>query len=539
MTSLMASCDEMECVVCNEGFDEEEHRPLLLSCSHSFCKRCIDGCIDNDNCLCPLCRDTFHALSSEEFPLNRGLLDMVRYVKQMESKLPKCGISYETWLESQKESETDGKKTQREVEKLIQIDEDLIAEVRRINAAVKDDVTVKLAAIVEDNEKFIKDLEERKTELENLLEDSKEKKKKVNEAQVKLEDASDFTTAGPLMDEISLVVKAFAGTISEMKGAVDVNQVLLEKSEKNHKESQRRMNSIQEILNAARVEEEDEDEEEDNISNIGAVVEGAESPTSSTVLGKPMQCGNCNEGFIKEEHRPVLLPCSHSFCVRCVDGFISNMNRNLRCPTCQQVSYGSSSAAYPINRGLLDMVRYVNNQMEANLLRCGISYKRWQESKKEKGTKAKKIKDKVELLMKVDENLIDEAQKINGAVKDDINLKLEEMVKDNGKFIDDLKEHKDKLDNLMTDVKENEKQVNEAQMKLEGAVNFTTAGPLMDEISTSVSTLLGTLSEMEAAASANQELLDRSEKNNKEVQTKIDRIRKILNSTTPEEGVTA
>ncbi|XP_064100925.1 E3 ubiquitin-protein ligase trim-21-like [Macrobrachium nipponense] len=74
----------MECGICHEVLDEEEHCPLLLPCSHSICATCIVGLIDKGTKSCPFCRQAFSGTSTKSFSPNFALLDMLKYVKRLE-----------------------------------------------------------------------------------------------------------------------------------------------------------------------------------------------------------------------------------------------------------------------------------------------------------------------------------------------------------------------------------------------------------------------------------------------------------------------
>ena len=54
----MASPKVPECVVCREGYDDQNLCPRILSCGHSFCTRCLDRLFteERDRFRCPTCR---------------------------------------------------------------------------------------------------------------------------------------------------------------------------------------------------------------------------------------------------------------------------------------------------------------------------------------------------------------------------------------------------------------------------------------------------------------------------------------------------
>ena len=61
----------MECTICNNSYDENEHKPYSLTpCGHSFCKRCIGSLA---NRFCPNCRN-----SIESTTINYAILDILK-----------------------------------------------------------------------------------------------------------------------------------------------------------------------------------------------------------------------------------------------------------------------------------------------------------------------------------------------------------------------------------------------------------------------------------------------------------------------------
>jgi Zinc finger, C3HC4 type (RING finger) len=49
-----------DCVLCYESFDDQEKRPVCLSCGHIYCERCILKYQDKKTvATCPLCRSPF------------------------------------------------------------------------------------------------------------------------------------------------------------------------------------------------------------------------------------------------------------------------------------------------------------------------------------------------------------------------------------------------------------------------------------------------------------------------------------------------
>ncbi|XP_052784766.1 tripartite motif-containing protein 45-like [Mya arenaria] len=46
----------LNCDVCGDEYDEEQHEPRVLPCLHTFCTRCMDGMVRDWTIICPTCR---------------------------------------------------------------------------------------------------------------------------------------------------------------------------------------------------------------------------------------------------------------------------------------------------------------------------------------------------------------------------------------------------------------------------------------------------------------------------------------------------
>ena len=83
---------ELTCGICLEFFDT----PLLLPCGHNFCRRCIQGVIENNNPFyglpsmgmtstykCPLCQQSFSSRnkSVDNLPRNKALESIIDHCK--------------------------------------------------------------------------------------------------------------------------------------------------------------------------------------------------------------------------------------------------------------------------------------------------------------------------------------------------------------------------------------------------------------------------------------------------------------------------
>ena len=69
------------CCICEEEYDLKERKPLLLPCSHTFCRRCLQKMQARKDKLCPVCRRSWASQSVDKLPLIRQLADSPYEVK--------------------------------------------------------------------------------------------------------------------------------------------------------------------------------------------------------------------------------------------------------------------------------------------------------------------------------------------------------------------------------------------------------------------------------------------------------------------------
>mmetsp|Transcript_27377 Transcript_27377/g.49281 ORF Transcript_27377/g.49281 Transcript_27377/m.49281 type:complete len:454 (+) Transcript_27377:468-1829(+) len=66
----------MECIVCFNVFDDVDHKPLFLSCGHTFCKLCLGDLHRGSQLSCPVCNTLLSVSSVEALPVNYSLLNI-------------------------------------------------------------------------------------------------------------------------------------------------------------------------------------------------------------------------------------------------------------------------------------------------------------------------------------------------------------------------------------------------------------------------------------------------------------------------------
>ncbi|CAL4125583.1 unnamed protein product [Meganyctiphanes norvegica] len=59
--------------ICDNPYDEENHRPRSLPCGHGFCTICLETTISRGSSLCPVCRKNHGAKLAKKLPINFDL----------------------------------------------------------------------------------------------------------------------------------------------------------------------------------------------------------------------------------------------------------------------------------------------------------------------------------------------------------------------------------------------------------------------------------------------------------------------------------
>ena len=76
----MASSLAITCTICEEPYNLEDRKPLLLPCSHTFCRSCLEQMKARNNELCPLCRESWEG-PVDSLPFIRQLADSFDKIK--------------------------------------------------------------------------------------------------------------------------------------------------------------------------------------------------------------------------------------------------------------------------------------------------------------------------------------------------------------------------------------------------------------------------------------------------------------------------
>ncbi|VDI24710.1 Hypothetical predicted protein [Mytilus galloprovincialis] len=88
----------LECGICTEAFDEENHIPKLLPCLHTFCLKCISSLHNRKTLTCPLCKKT-HDIKTNDFsclPKDNTRRDLTAFLEKFAKHYSeRCNICME------------------------------------------------------------------------------------------------------------------------------------------------------------------------------------------------------------------------------------------------------------------------------------------------------------------------------------------------------------------------------------------------------------------------------------------------------------
>lgn len=69
----MATSAKITCCNCEEVYNLEERKPLLLPCSHIFCRNCLQQMKLRNEEFCPTCRSNWRGQPLDNLPFMRQL----------------------------------------------------------------------------------------------------------------------------------------------------------------------------------------------------------------------------------------------------------------------------------------------------------------------------------------------------------------------------------------------------------------------------------------------------------------------------------
>ena len=75
LNSKVAMSADITCAICEEVYNLEERKPLLLPCSHTFCRTCLLQLQSTNSELCPHCRSSWAGQAVDSLPVIRQLAE--------------------------------------------------------------------------------------------------------------------------------------------------------------------------------------------------------------------------------------------------------------------------------------------------------------------------------------------------------------------------------------------------------------------------------------------------------------------------------
>ncbi|XP_068216164.1 tripartite motif-containing protein 59-like [Palaemon carinicauda] len=198
-----------------------------------------------------------------------------------------------------------------------------------------------------------------------------------------------------------------------------------------------------------------------------------------------LECGVCTNPF-SEEHCPKILPCSHTFCCRCIEEIISNQTK--ACPFCREEFTASSTDDLLFNRTVLEAAKqFLSFDKEPNISSrgSGISFGNFNNDSREIFfTKAiancnevmSQMRHDISILVRMNSDIL-QANKVIVGLKEMLN-EIEISNRDILYTIDEnIKWLKKKCDVIDEDAR----RFKGCEARLKAAVSFTSAGAIMDD----------------------------------------------------------
>ncbi|XP_068227237.1 uncharacterized protein [Palaemon carinicauda] len=267
----MASRTSKECGICNEVFDEIQNCPKNLPCSHCICMQCIDQLIKNERKLCPFCRRPFEESSAQAFATNLTVLGLVKYVSELEASIqgrhqqtdldPFVNLLKNCRLENREITLVNierCKQSATQVMKAIQNNDELIGKLRSLNDKLRKNVLGVIKGIESSNSEQIAYLQHENESLMKQLDSLGHQETHIQDTDIKLENALDFTTSGKFIDEAKEINSTFNTFVEDLTEFVDNNK----KSRNSIAKAVEKLNcevaAIEEILSSRAAEDNEE-----------------------------------------------------------------------------------------------------------------------------------------------------------------------------------------------------------------------------------------------------------------------------------------
>ncbi|XP_066938987.1 E3 ubiquitin-protein ligase TRIM13-like isoform X2 [Macrobrachium rosenbergii] len=247
------------------------------------------------------------------------------------------------------------------------------------------------------------------------------------------------------------------------------------------------------------------------------------------MVSHPLECDICCNTY-SDHHCPRILPCSHEFCSRCIDGLISTQKKE--CPTCKQKFTANSAEDLMIIRGLLDAAKQLPSKNEESKITSTRPKRPFLDTTKyfRESVIGKRIAVCEETKVEVND-CIESNKKMSGGLEG-LMQTLEGIMLSCQNFQSNIaRDNKLLMDKL--DILEGKTpQLKDSENKLEAATDFASAVRPMDEADK-------VLQEVDEAANEIKQLLQENKGNTKQdtLQMKInlENALKVIETMTEEE----
>lgn len=262
----MASNASMECGICNEIYNETEYCPRMLPCFDCMCSSCIDQLIKTNNQSCPFCRKAFQATSAQDFRPNNALLELVKYIAEVESgkrsHYTKRTKSFAAWKKDFRRDINEGilaecVRSKAQIQGAIERNAKMEERFLQVNGEIRNEVRNDLLDIEEKNEKRVRELQDKKAHLMTILDTLLKEELKIKEAYDKLEGATNFTSAGPVIDSIEEIERSIKSFSGEIEAVISKEEVTYNDTKMELDYTKRKVSIIQEILSSDKDEGDD------------------------------------------------------------------------------------------------------------------------------------------------------------------------------------------------------------------------------------------------------------------------------------------
>ncbi|XP_068223839.1 E3 ubiquitin-protein ligase TRIM21-like [Palaemon carinicauda] len=258
----MASSTSKECGICNNDFNDEDRCPRILSCFHCLCSECINQLIKSGGVTCPFCRCRTEGTSVQNFAINTCLLDLLKYVAERETpnQTPPRETSFGSCLRNFREGVSQAnlvrcQTTKSQLQNSIQGNSDLRKGILEAKKKIKDDMLIKMKQQEKSYELQLVHLEEQNEILRRQLNMISEKERLLRYTDEKLQEANDFTIAGPIMDQTEEITQEIMTIVNDLKDVLSVDEKSRLCIRKVLEKTNQKISLIEEIL----ISDDDED----------------------------------------------------------------------------------------------------------------------------------------------------------------------------------------------------------------------------------------------------------------------------------------